>query len=81
MIQELGKDTEARVVTSDGIIQLSALRKGVLRMSSSEFEREMDETDNAISDLLNRARRTGHATIGEVLKTELKKIRDRQEEM
>ncbi len=81
MIQGLGRNTEARVVTSDGIIQLSALRKGVLRMSSAEFEREMDETDNMISDLLNQTRRTGHETIGEVLKDELKKIRDRQEEM
>ncbi len=74
MIQGLDKNTEARVVTSDGIIQLSALRKGVLRMSSAEFEREMDETDNTISDLLNRVRKTGHETIGEVLKAELKKI-------
>ena len=81
MIQGLGRNTEARVVTSDGIIQLSALRKGVLRMSSAEFEHEMDETDNMISDLLNQTRRTGHETIGEVLKDELKKIRDRQEEM
>ena len=80
MIQGLGKNTEARVVTSDGIIQLSALRKGVLRMSSSEFEREMDETDNAISDLLKRTRRSGHETIGEILNTELQKIRENEKQ-
>ena len=75
MIQGLPKGTEARVVTSDGIIQLSALRKGVLRMSSQEFEREMDEADNAISDLLRRERRTGHETIGEILKKELDRLK------
>lgn len=52
MISEIGKNDRVRVVTSDGLIQLSAVRYGVLRMSAAEFEREVDAV---------------HARIGEVL--------------
>ena len=56
LISQIGKNERVRVVTSDGLIQLSAVRFGVLRMSAAEFEREVDAV---------------HAKIGEVL-TELK---------
>ncbi len=40
-VTELGKDERVRVVTSDALIQLSAVRAGVLRMSSREFRGEL----------------------------------------
>lgn len=52
LISRIGKNERVRVVTSDGLIQLSAVRFGVLRMSAAEFEREVDAV---------------HARIGEVL--------------
>ncbi len=42
LISEIGKNDRVRVVTSDNLIQLSAVRFGVLRMSAAEFEREVD---------------------------------------
>lgn len=52
LVSKIGKNHRVRVVTSDGLIQLSAVRFGVLRMSAAEFEREVDNV---------------HAHIGEVL--------------
>lgn len=40
LVSEIGKNENVRVVTSDGMIQLSAVRFGVLRVSAREFERE-----------------------------------------
>ena len=37
LANSIGRNYRVRVVTSDGLIQLSALRSGVLRMSSREF--------------------------------------------
>ncbi|MEA4964264.1 MAG: translation factor GTPase family protein [Oscillospiraceae bacterium] len=39
---EIGKNDAVKVVTSDGLIQLSALRAGVLRMSISEFQEDVE---------------------------------------
>ena len=42
LANSIGKNYRVRVVTSDGLIQLSALRSGVLRMSSREFIPEVE---------------------------------------
>ena len=39
-LQQVGKNDRVRVVTSDGLIQLSAVRTGAMRMSSAEFGRQ-----------------------------------------
>lgn len=39
---EIGKNDAVKVITSDGLIQLSALRAGVLRMSVSEFQEDVE---------------------------------------
>ena len=41
LANSIGRNYRVRVVTSDSLIQLSALRSGVLRMSSREFETEV----------------------------------------
>ena len=52
LISEIGKNDKVRVVTSDGLIQLSAVRYGVLRMSAAEFEKEVDRVHAKIVDFL-----------------------------
>ena len=47
--------SEIRVVTSDGMIQLSAVRFGVLRVSAREFEREIEAVNEKISEKLNNS--------------------------
>lgn len=52
---EIGKNESVRVVTSDNLIRLSALRAGVLRTSAMEFRNEVawisEQIDAAIRDL------------------------------
>ena len=56
MISEIGKNDRVRVVTSDNLIQLSAVRFGVLRTSAAEFEREVDSVNARIGKLLDEVR-------------------------
>lgn len=51
-INELGPDYNIRVITSDGLLQLSALSGGVLRMTSGEFEAEVLNVRAEISSLI-----------------------------
>ncbi len=52
IVAEIGKNEYVRVVTSDRLIQLSAIRSGVLRTSAAEFEREVDDVHEKIAELL-----------------------------
>ena len=56
LIGEIGKNEQVRVVTSDGLIQVSAVRSGVFRMSSAEFEKEISAVDKEISVLIDKMR-------------------------
>ena len=51
-----------RVVTSDNLIQLSAVRFGVLRMSAAEFEREVDSVHTKIGKFLDEIREKNSKT-------------------
>ena len=42
LAHDIGRNESVRVVTSDSLIRLSALRSGVLRTSSKEFRHELD---------------------------------------
>lgn len=42
LIQEIGRNFAVRVATSDGLIQLSALRAGVLRVTAGELLHEVE---------------------------------------
>ena len=42
LADEIGKNYAVRVATSDGLVQLSSLRSGVLRMSARELQEELD---------------------------------------
>ena len=56
LVNEIGKNDAVRVITSDGLIQLSALRSGVLRTSAAEFAREVEQVDEQIARLLQALR-------------------------
>lgn len=50
LVSDIGKNHSVSVVTSDGLIQLSAVRAGVLRISAREFEQEVDRVYSLICD-------------------------------
>ena len=56
LISEIGKNYKVRVVTSDNLIQLSAVRFGILRLSAAEFEKEVSEVQSQISEELEHMR-------------------------
>ena len=51
---EIGKNESVRVVTSDSLIRLSALRSGVLRTSSREFKAEVDWVLEQIGQIVKK---------------------------
>ena len=65
LVEDIGKNHQVRVVTSDGLIQLSAIRSGVLRMPVSELERELTETATRMQQTLEELGRRRMGTVGE----------------
>lgn len=59
LVEEVGKNYSVRVVTSDNIIQVSALRAGVLRMPAREFIKEIEQVNDQIKEIIaeNSAKR------------------------
>ena len=68
-LQQVGKNDHVRVVTSDGQIQLSAVRTGVMRMSSAEFGRQVAEASDQIQAFIARMHQSGGSTIGQRMKS------------
>ena len=62
LANDIGKNYAVRVVTSDSLIRLSALRSGVLRTSSGEFGEELAWVLRQIEELLRRTNRGAHTT-------------------
>lgn len=56
LVNEIGKNYAVRVATSDALIQLSALRSGVLRISAQELLRELEQVDEKIAQYILRLR-------------------------
>ena len=56
LADDIGKNYAVRVVTNDSLIRLSALRSGVLRMSSTEFVNELIFVRRQISEYLDGKR-------------------------
>jgi len=66
-ITKIGKNDRVRVVTSDGMIQLSAIRVGVLRVPASEFEKEVDRIHEEIKKTIDLLGQNSLSNIGEIL--------------
>lgn len=62
LVDEIGKNYRVRVVTSDNLIRLSALRAGVLRTSSGEFAKEVEWVLRQIEQLLQKSNESAHTT-------------------
>ena len=62
LVDEIGKNYRVRVVTSDNLIRLSALRSGVLRESSKEFAAEVETVLKEIDALLRESNASAHKT-------------------
>ena len=62
IVDEIGKNYAVRVVTSDNLIRLSALRSGVLRCSSGEFKGEVEWALSQIEEVLRRTNFNAHKT-------------------
>ena len=52
LVDEIGKNENVRIVTSDAMIQRTTLIHGTIRVSSSEFLAEVKATADKISDIL-----------------------------
>ena len=59
---EIGKNYSVRVVTSDNLIRLSALRSGVLRCSAGEFINELDWVLGQMEQILKKTNEDAHKT-------------------
>ena len=57
LANDIGRNYSVRVVTNDSLIRLSALRSGVLRMSSTEFINELKDTMARITEFLDNGKR------------------------
>ena len=59
---EIGRNFDVRVITSDNLIRLSALRSGVLRTSSKEFALEVEWVLAQIDQVLKKTNLNAHTT-------------------
>ena len=59
---DIGKNYAVRVITSDNLIRLSALRSGVLRTSSKEFALELEWVLGQRDELLQKTNQDAHKT-------------------
>ena len=62
LADEVGRNYDVRVVTSDDLIRLSALRSGVLRVSSQDFLAELKGVQEQIEELLKKSATNAHQT-------------------
>ena len=59
LVDEIGRNESVRVVTSDSLVRLGALRAGVLCTSSAEFKNEVDRALERIGAAVQKSRQTG----------------------
>ena len=52
LVEEVGKNYSVKVATSDNLIQVSALRAGVLRVPAREFIKEIERVNAQIKEIL-----------------------------
>ncbi len=62
LVGEIGKNDSVRVVTSDSLIQLSALRSGVLRMSARELYEDVISVQEQIHEKIRELDHKGRLT-------------------
>ena len=58
LVSQIGPNYAVRVASSDGLVQLSSFRTGVLRMSSRELLEEINSAEREMTQYLNQNNRT-----------------------
>lgn len=56
LVGQIGKNYAVRVATSDAMIQLSALRSGVLRVSAAELLAQIERVNDQIAEMIKKLR-------------------------
>ena len=56
LVGKIGRNSAVRVATSDALIQLSAIRSGVLRMSAAELLGEVERVNEKIAEVIRALR-------------------------
>lgn len=74
LLGEIGKNYRIRVATSDSMIQLSALRTGVLRVSAQELLREIEGVNESIARVIRDLREESKRAV--LHESPLKKLTD-----
>ena len=69
LLREIGRNGQVRIVTSDNLIQVSALRSGVLRQSAREFGEEIDRIYGDIEQFLRSHNQNRLGTVGENIRS------------
>ena len=64
LVTDIGKNYSVRVASSDGLIQLTALRAGVLRISAQELWREVEFVGKQIDQMVHALNRKGNLVDG-----------------
>ena len=72
LLHDIGKNEQVRIVTSDNLIQVSALRSGVLRQSAREFGEEIDRIYGDIDTYLKSLNREKLGSVWENINTNKK---------
>ncbi|MBR3299254.1 MAG: NYN domain-containing protein [Clostridia bacterium] len=62
LIAEIGKNYAVRVASSDGMIQLSGVRSGALRMTARELEAEVESVNEQLREYMLKLKK-GDATV------------------
>ena len=58
LTSEIGKNYAVRVASSDGLIRLSSFRSGVLRMTASELEHEVESVNENMHELIETMKKS-----------------------
>ena len=67
LVREIGKNYNVRVATSDNLIQVAALRSGVLRISSAELLDRIEEVNKQIRETIETyGRKTFYRPFGNI---------------
>lgn len=67
LISDIGKNENVRVVTSDNLIRLSAVRFGVAKVSSTDFEKEINATEKRIDGYLAQINKPRPSKVGDLI--------------
>lgn len=57
LIDRIGRDFSVRVITSDALIQLQAVKTGILRLSAREYIEEVLATDEEIAQIIKNLKK------------------------